>query len=83
MSTLIEKFQKNSFEEVQISYNQFNGNDLIDIRVFYKNDKDEYKPSKKGISINVKHFSEFEKAVQKAKDFLSEKGLLENNNSKK
>lgn len=78
MSAIIEKFQKNSFEEIQISFNQYNENYLIDIRVFYKDDNDEYKPTKKGISLNVKLFPELEKAVQKVKEFLEEKGLFRN-----
>ena len=76
MSTLISKFQKNSFEEVQISFNKYNENDLIDIRVFSKDDNEKYKRTKKGVSISVKLFPELEKSVQKLKKFLDEKGLL-------
>lgn len=76
MSTLIDKFPKNASEEIQTSYNQFNGNDLLDIRVFFEDDSGKYKPTRKGISLNVSQFAELEEAVRKAKEFLGMKGLL-------
>ena len=83
MSTLIDKFTKNASEEIQTSYNQFNGNDLLDIRIFYEDESGKYKPSRKGISLNVNQLPQLEKAIQKAKEFLEKEGLLANHPSEK
>ena len=83
MSTLIYKFAKNASEEIQTSYNQFNGNDLLDIRVFYEDESGKYKPSRKGISVNVSQFLQLEEALRKAKAFFEKKELLEKDAAKK
>ena len=43
--------QKNSREVIRVSASEYEGHDLIDLRVWYDDDG-EMKPTKKGISFN-------------------------------
>ena len=51
VATVIEK---NKREQIRIEVNEFRGQDLVDIRVYYQDqDSGEWKPSKKGIAFRV------------------------------
>ena len=56
---VIGEFEKNSKDTLRISLNQFNGIDLISIRVFYRDKDGQLKPGKDGFSIKVDQFKQF------------------------
>lgn len=58
MTEIIARFVKNSVEEVRLSLTEFKGHKLIDIRAFYLDLDNEYKPTKKGIAISVDLYPE-------------------------
>ena len=67
---LIHEFQKNALEKVKIQFKEINGRETIDIRAYYKvpETADEWKPSKKGICMSVKHLDELVKGIQLANE---------------
>ncbi len=68
------EISKNSREKILLSLSNFKGKDLIDLRVWYHDEKDdEYKPSKKGLSISADKYSELKEAVLKMEEVLSKK----------
>ncbi len=75
MEKTVKAFQKNKFQEIRVGITQYEGNDLIDIRTWSQpKGSDEKIRTSKGISINVKLYSELKKAV-----LALEKDLKENN----
>ncbi len=76
MNDVIAAFAKNSTEEVRITLEEFKGHKLLDLRVWYEDDKGEKKPTKKGISISASLFPELKTALEKAEVVLKEKGLI-------
>lgn len=60
---MVYEFQKNAWECVRVYVDSYRGHRLINLRVFYSHD-DGYKPSRKGLAINVKLLPELERAVQ-------------------
>jgi len=71
MSNVIDEFSKNSGgqEKYIISLNHFQGNDYMDIRLFYKpDDKEDFLPTRKGISLSVEHIGRLMDAIKKAKN---------------
>ncbi|MCK5708376.1 MAG: transcriptional coactivator p15/PC4 family protein [Candidatus Aureabacteria bacterium] len=48
---ILKEIPKNKSETIVISEKEFRGNQYIDLRVFYKDDNEELKPTKKGIMI--------------------------------
>jgi hypothetical protein len=73
MSQLIHNFNKNVLEEVRVSLEEYKGNRYIDLRVYFKAD-DEFKPSKKGLTLSPDLLPELEQAVQKLKEAIGQGG---------
>ena len=66
---LISKFKKNSLEEVRTEITEFKGEHYINIRIWYDasdNGTPEWRPSQKGITLNINLFDDLKEAVLKA-----------------
>ena len=50
MATVLEK---NSRESLVINQSEFKGVKLVDVRVFYKDEAGDLKPTKKGVSVRL------------------------------
>ena len=73
---LISEFQKNKMEDFKLSLTEYQGHTLLDFRIYFKNKEGESKPTKKGITLNVKFFPELKKAIADAEKILREKELI-------
>ncbi len=73
---VIADFQKNKTEDIKLSLTEYQGHKLIDFRVYYKDKEGESKPTKKGITVNVKFFPELKEAILAAEKILKEKELI-------
>ncbi len=64
----IYEFKKNVGEKVVIQFSDFKGYKLIDLRVFYNAglDKEDWRPTPKGISISRDLVSKLKEGVDKA-----------------
>jgi fumarate hydratase class II len=75
MEKLVKTFEKNKFQEIRVSITQYQGNDLIDMRIWATDQSGRDKvPTAKGVSMNVKLFEHLKEAVA-----LLEKELKDNN----
>ena len=63
-SAPLYEWQKNKREVVRASVDEYKGHPLANLRVFYKDDEGVYRPSSKGIAINVEQLAELEAAVK-------------------
>ncbi len=70
-------FPKNNREDVRVTFSKFKGYDLLGVRVWYRNDKDELRPSKSGVTIRVDLLPELLSLMQQARDMAIEKGFLD------
>jgi hypothetical protein len=78
MHKTIKIFEKNKFQEIRIGITEYQGNDLIDIRVWTQGPKTQEKvPTPKGVSLNVRLFPELKEAVTLLEKELRENKLLE------
>ncbi len=73
---IISEFQKNKTEDFRLSITEYQGHTLLDFRIFFKDKEGESKPTKKGITLNVKLFPELKQAIMDAEKILTEKELL-------
>ncbi len=63
--------------QIQKHYiSDYGGKKRIDIRIWYKDDDDELKPSKQGISLPIERFKDLKKLITDLEDALKEKKLL-------
>jgi hypothetical protein len=68
---MIHEFQKNAVEIVRVEIKEFRDQDYLNIRVWFEPDNsNEYKPSPKGITLNVDLLPELKKAILKAEKQL-------------
>ena len=70
-------FEKNKYQDVKVRISEYQGNDVIDIRIWTQPPQgDEKVPTGKGININVKLFPKLKEAVEKLERDLAEGNLL-------
>ncbi len=73
----VAEFAKNKYQDVKIRLSEYQGNDVIDIRIWTQPPQGEEKvPTGKGININVKLFSKLKEAIGKLEKDLKENNLL-------
>ena len=64
---------KNAREKIVIAETEYEGYDLIDVRVHYLDEADELKPTRKGISMQRDSFPEFAEAIREVSEKLEVK----------
>jgi hypothetical protein len=71
-NTILYEFTKNSKERIRISFTEYKGMKLLEIRCYYQasDGSGEWKPSPKGISFRVEQLDEIMKGLEIAKAFL-------------
>lgn len=68
---IVSSFEKNSRESVQAIIKTWNGQRLFDIRVFYRNEAGELKPTQKGLCLSLSKLSELRKAIEALEENIS------------
>ena len=76
MDQVLAQFEKNTTEVVRVSLTEFRGHKLIDLRVYYRDDEGQYRPTKKGVSISVDLYTDFKRAMQALERALLEHKLV-------
>lgn len=70
-------FGKNKYQDVKVRISEYQGNDVIDIRIWTQPPQgDEKVPTGKGININVKLFPHLKAAIEKLEKDLKEGNLI-------
>jgi hypothetical protein len=68
---LVAAFQKNSREQVHFHLKEFEGHQLIDIRIWFPDrETEEWKPSSKGIAISTELYDALVEAVRRVGEYL-------------
>jgi len=62
----IYEFQKNALEIVRIEITEFNGSDYLNIRTWFQDDKNIWRPSHKGITLALDKLEDLKKGIDKA-----------------
>ncbi len=66
-------FEKNKYQDVKVRISEYQGNDVIDIRIWTQPPQGGEKvPTGKGVNINVKLFPKLKEAVQKLEKELAD-----------
>lgn len=63
---LIAEIEKNATEHIRVVITEYKGHKFIDCRVYYEDDKGEWRPTKKGIALNSETVEGVIEALQKA-----------------
>jgi len=60
---VVASFKRNPTEEVRAGIKEFKGRRYIDLRIYYLDDQNEWKPTRKGISLATDFMPELKTAV--------------------
>ena len=71
--------EKNSRESLVINQSEFKGVKLVDVRVFYKDEAGDLKPTKKGVSVRLEQLDALIKALSTVSATAREQELVEEN----
>ena len=71
--------EKNSRESLVINQSEFKGVKLVDVRVFYKDENGDLKPTKKGVSVRLEQLDALIKALSTVSAAAREQELVEEN----
>lgn len=63
---LIGTIEKNSEEEIRIGWNSYNGTEYLDLRIFYRAEGDEMKPTKRGVTVRPEQAPELLELIERA-----------------
>ncbi len=67
----VYQFKRKADEEVRISLSHYKGARYVDLRIFYISKEDgEFKPTRKGITLNLDLLSELEKGIAMLKEAI-------------
>ncbi len=76
MSVIIKDIPKANNEIVRIDISEFKGRELINIRIWYQSVDERgnavYKPTQKGVAINVAQFNELKEGIEKVGNYLND-----------
>ena len=77
MSVIIKDIERNNKEIIRIEISEFKGRELINLRIWYQaiDDKGDiiYKPSQKGIALNISKYEELKEGIDKIGEYLQDK----------
>lgn len=63
---------RNDLEIVRVEKREFKGHEFVDIRIYYQDESGEWKPTKKGVTINPDKIDELVEALKKEKEVIIE-----------
>jgi len=74
----VYSFGKNAIERVHADTTRYKGHSLIDVRIYYQDDDGAWKPSRKGLTLNVDLLPELEAAVAALRKAVGDDDALSN-----
>ncbi|MDG1416852.1 MAG: PC4/YdbC family ssDNA-binding protein [Maricaulis sp.] len=66
LPVLIDQWERSNREVIRVQLTEFNGNKLIEARIFHQQYGDEFVRTYKGLSLGLKHFPRLLKALTEA-----------------
>ena len=72
-SQIIHVIDKSGAEQIRVSLSVFRGIRFADLRIFFRTVDGEYKPTKKGLTLNPSLLPELEEALKKLRKELRQK----------
>jgi hypothetical protein len=73
MGQIIADIEKNNKEIIRVEVSEFKGRELINLRIWFYSFDGEYRPTQKGVTIDVSKFEELKKAIHKIDEYLKDK----------
>jgi hypothetical protein len=69
---LIKAIERGPGQQIHVRLTKFRGRDYFDLRNFYLDENEEWKPTKKGIAVPVELYDELKTALEEVGEVLKE-----------
>jgi len=69
---IVAEFDKNSGEKLRVSLGSYRGHDLVNLRVWFRGEDDQWHPTRKGVAISTELLPDLIDALEKARASLPE-----------
>ena len=81
---VIADIGKNSREIIRVEVSEFKGRNLINLRIWYQTYDGGYKPTQKGVTLDLSQYGELKEAIAKIGQYVEDmnKGLVPEVNAK-
>ncbi len=82
MSVIIRDIERNNREIIRIEVSEYKGVELINLRIWYQAIDDNgdvvYKPTQKGVAINISKYDDLKEGIEKLGEYIKDKndGLI-------
>lgn len=73
MGQLIADIEKNSREIIRVEVTEFKGRELINLRIWYSDFDGSYKPTQKGVALDINQFEKLKDAIDKIGEYIIDK----------
>jgi hypothetical protein len=73
---LIKSIQKNGRETIRVELDEFEGRQLVAARIWYTDGEGDLKPTRKGLTIAIRHLPAIREALEEAERVARKAGLL-------
>ncbi len=74
---VVAEWPRNEREVVRITLSKYHGRISIDVRVWFRADGDEARPTRRGISLRLTEISDIRKGLRKAREIAVGLGFIE------
>lgn len=68
----IRDIEKNKSEIIRVTIDEYKGEKLINIRVFFKDKDGNWSPTKKGIAIRIEMFPKLKKVLDEVEEIIND-----------
>jgi hypothetical protein len=81
---LIADIEKNSREIIRVEVTEFKGRELINLRIWYSDFDGSFKPTQKGVALDINQYHILKDAIDKIGEYLQDKkkGIVPDINEK-
>lgn len=69
---LIKAIERGPGQQIQVRLTTFRGRDYFDLRNFYLDENEEWRPTKKGIAVPIELYDELKTALEEVGEVLKE-----------
>lgn len=73
MGQIIADIERNSREIIRIEVSEFKGKELINLRIWYSHFDGSYRPTQKGVALDISKYDDLKAAIDKIGSFIKDK----------
>ena len=73
MGQVIADIERNSREIIRVEVSEFKGRELINLRIWYTHIDGTYKPTQKGVALDISRFKDLKDAIDKIEEYIKDR----------